>query len=114
MFTILWQVDFKSRIQNTEVRSKKRRKTVKLITVMKAQVILYTRPGCHLCEEAKEEMRAADCADDYTLEEVNIDDDPALKERYGWEIPVIFINGVKAFKYRLTAAEFKRKLKRLA
>ncbi len=80
---------------------------------MKAQVILYTRPGCHLCEEAKEEMRAARCEDDYTLEEVNIDDDPALKERYGWEIPVIYINNVKAFKYRLTAEEFKRKLKRL-
>ncbi|HKC66060.1 MAG TPA: glutaredoxin family protein [Pyrinomonadaceae bacterium] len=81
---------------------------------MKAQIVLYTRPGCHLCEEAKEEMRAANCADDYILEEVNIDDDPTLKEQYGWEIPVIFINNVKAFKYRLTAAEFKRKLKRLA
>ena len=82
--------------------------------LMKAQVILYTRRGCHLCEEAKQEMRAADCADDYILEEVNIDDDPALKERFGWEIPVIFINNVKAFKYRLTAAEFKRRLKRLS
>ena len=59
-------------------------------------------------------MRAADCEDNYTLEEVNIDDDPVLKERYGWEIPVIYINGVKAFKYRLTAEEFKSKLKRLS
>jgi glutaredoxin len=80
----------------------------------KARVILYTRPGCHLCEEAAAEMLAANCADEYTLEEVNIETDPALKERYGLEIPVIFINGVKAFKYRLTAAEFKRKLRRLS
>lgn len=79
---------------------------------MKARVTLYTRPGCHLCEEAKAEMQAAGCADSYTLEEVNIDEDPILKERYGWEIPVIFINGIKAFKYRLTADEFKRKLRR--
>ncbi|HEX8137672.1 MAG TPA: glutaredoxin family protein [Pyrinomonadaceae bacterium] len=79
----------------------------------RAQVTIYTRPGCHLCEEAKREMLAAGCADDYTLEEVNIDDDPALKELYGWEIPVVTINGTKAFKYRLTAADFKSKLKRL-
>jgi glutaredoxin len=81
---------------------------------MKAHVILYTRPGCHLCEEAKAEMLAAGCAGEYTLEEVNIETDAALHERYGWEIPVIVINGVKAFKYRLTADEFKRKLRRLS
>ena len=81
---------------------------------MKAHVILYTRPGCHLCEEARREMLAAGCDDDYTLEEVNIDADPALKERYGWEIPVVLINGVKAFKYHVTAREFKAKLRRHA
>ena len=57
-------------------------------------------------------MAAAGCAELYELEEINIDDDPALKERYGWEIPVVTINGIKAFKYRLTAAEFKRRLQR--
>ena len=81
---------------------------------MIAHVILYTRPGCHLCEEAKAEMLAAGCGDEYVLEEVNIETDPTLEEQYGWEIPVIVINGVKAFKYRLTADEFKRKLRRLA
>jgi glutaredoxin len=80
----------------------------------RAQVILYTRPGCHLCEEAKEEILAADCADRYILEEINIETDPELVKLYGWEIPVITINGIKAFKYRLTAAEFKSKLKRLS
>ena len=80
---------------------------------VKAHVIIYTRPGCHLCEEAKAEMLAADCAASYSLEEINIDADPALKARYGWEIPVIFINGVKAFKYRLTAKEFKKRLGRI-
>ena len=79
----------------------------------KARVRLYTRPGCHLCEEAKREILAASCADEYELEEVNIDDDPQLKQLYGSEIPVITINGHKAFKYRLTADEFKRKLRRL-
>ena len=80
----------------------------------RAQVILYTRAGCHLCEEAKAEILAAGCRDEYLLEEVDIETDPALVERYGWEIPVVVINGIKAFKYRLTAAEFKRKLRRLS
>jgi glutaredoxin len=80
---------------------------------MKANVTLYTRPGCHLCEEAKAQMLAAGCNDDYTLEEVNIETDAELREKYGWEIPVIVINGVKAFKYRLTSDEFKLKLRRL-
>ena len=79
----------------------------------KANVTLYTRPGCHLCEEAKAEMFAAGCEGQYVLQEVNIDTDPALKERYGSEIPVILINGIKAFKYRLTAKEFREKLNRL-
>lgn len=57
-------------------------------------------------------MLAAGCLDEYVLEEINIDEDAALKELYGWEIPVVLINGHKAFKYRLTAEEFKRKLRR--
>ena len=81
---------------------------------MKANVTFYTRPGCHLCEEAKAEILAAGCRHEYVLQEVNIETDPVLEEQYGWEIPVIVINGVKAFKYRLTTDEFRRKLRRLA
>ena len=80
----------------------------------KARIILYTRPGCHLCEEAKQEMLKAQCADLYTLEEVNIDLDRVLKRLYGTEIPVITINGREAFRHRLTAAEFKEKLRERA
>ena len=76
----------------------------------KARVILYTRPGCHLCEEAKEQILAADCSDSYLLEEVNIDSDPALVKRYGMKIPVITINGAGAFMYRVTAKEFREAL----
>jgi glutaredoxin len=80
----------------------------------RAEVVLYTRSGCHLCDEAKAEMAAAGCRDEYELVEINIEADPGLVERYGSEIPVILINGVKAFKYRLTAEEFKGKLRRMA
>ena len=80
----------------------------------KATVIIYTRPGCHLCDEAKTAITSSGCDGEFILEEVNIDKDPALGERYGYDIPVIFINGVKVFKHRVKPAEFKRKLRRMS
>ena len=44
---------------------------------------------------------------------VNIEKDAALEDAYGTEIPVIFINGAKAFKYRVDETELERKIKRL-
>lgn len=73
----------------------------------KAHVIIYTKPGCHLCDEAKQRMQAADCADLFELEEINIETDPELMKRYGTEIPVILINGREAFRHRLSAAAFR-------
>lgn len=76
------------------------------------KVTIYTRPGCHLCEEAKAAIYSSGCEGEFVLEEVNIDEDAALRERYGSDIPVIFINGVKVFKHRVDPREFKRKLRR--
>ncbi len=81
---------------------------------IRARVVIYSRPGCHLCDEAKASMFSAGCDDDFTLEEVNIDEDPELKERYRFDIPVITIDGIKAFKHRVDSKEFKRKLRRIA
>lgn len=78
----------------------------------KVAVALYTRPGCHLCEEAKAEMARADCSAMYVLEEINIDGDPALTRRYGYDIPVVVIGGAYAFKHRLAAADFRREVLR--
>ncbi|MDQ1559704.1 MAG: hypothetical protein QOD32_2764 [Pyrinomonadaceae bacterium] len=78
----------------------------------KAQVTLYTRPGCHLCDEAKQAMLAARCENQYTLLEVNIDLSPELKRRYGWDIPVVHINGVETFRHRLTPSDFAREVRR--
>lgn len=78
----------------------------------KAQVTLYTRPGCHLCDEAKRAMLAAACRDLYALREVNIDSDPELTRRYGWDIPVVLINGIQTFKHRLAPSDFKREILR--
>ncbi|MBA2526484.1 MAG: glutaredoxin family protein [Pyrinomonadaceae bacterium] len=77
---------------------------------MKTKVIIYSRPGCHLCEEAKEAMQVANCPGDFTLDEVNIENDPELLERYEDDIPVITFNGVEAFRHRVTAEQFRRRI----
>ena len=76
----------------------------------KAHVVIYTRPGCHLCDEAKQAIEAAHCVDEYTLEEINIESDPGLLSSYRYDIPVITINGAEAFRHRLTGDEFREKL----
>jgi glutaredoxin len=76
------------------------------------RVVIYTRPGCHLCDEAKEAIHAAQCAVEYTLSEINIESDPDLVRRYRYDIPVITINGVEAFRHRLTSAAFRERLLR--
>ena len=73
----------------------------------RVQAVLYTRPGCELCEEMKEVMSNSGCVGLYTLEEVDIESEPDLFARYQFEIPVLFINGVEAFRHRLRPDEFK-------
>ena len=80
----------------------------------KARVTLYTKPGCHLCEEAKREIGRAGCGGRYTLEEIDVGSDPTLLRRYGWDIPVVVIDGTVAFKHRLAAADFRRALEKYA
>ena len=76
----------------------------------KAQVILYTRPGCHLCEDARRAIEAAGCDDSFTLSEVNIETGPILLKLYKDDIPVITIDGAQAFKHHVTPEEFRAKL----
>jgi len=78
---------------------------------VKTQVIIYSRPGCHLCEEAKQAILKAGVADQYTLSEVNIADDPELLARYKNDIPVITFDGVEAFRHRVSPADFAAALK---
>jgi hypothetical protein len=58
-----------------------------------ARVTLYSRPGCHLCDDAREVV-ARVCADlGETFEELSIDEDEALRRRYADEIPVTLVDG---------------------
>jgi len=74
------------------------------------EVTLYTRPGCHLCEDAKAAIAPILREFEATLREVNIDGDPVLEDRYGWDIPVIFVGARKAAKHRVDIQQFRRQL----
>ena len=77
---------------------------------MKPLVTLYTRAGCCLCDEAKQIIAAARARAEFDYQEIDIDGEPELRRLYNDEVPVIAINGVKAFKYRMTMNDFLKKL----
>ncbi|MCW2796809.1 glutaredoxin family protein [Nocardioides sp.] len=60
---------------------------------MTARITLYSRPGCHLCDEARTVIERV-CADlGVGYDEISIADDPELFARFGEEIPVTFVDG---------------------
>ncbi|NTV02707.1 MAG: glutaredoxin family protein [Chlorobiaceae bacterium] len=65
------------------------------------KLTLYGAPQCCLCGEAKEVLDRVRNSVDFELDLVDISGDPELLERYGTEIPVLCIDGVKAFRYRI-------------
>lgn len=77
-----------------------------------ARVVLYGRPECHLCDEMKAVVEAVRRQTAFDLEIVDVDGDPALVEAYGLEIPVLVIDGRKAFKYRVGEDALRRRLDR--
>ena len=70
---------------------------------MNPRVTLYSRPGCHLCEQARAvvERVCVELGEAYV--EVSIDDDPALQQRFGEEIPVTFVDGRQHDFWRVDA-----------
>ena len=78
------------------------------------RLTIYSKPGCHLCEEMKTVVRRAIPAGaDVAIDEIDISGDPGLLERYGLEIPVLLIDGKKVAKFRVTEAEVRRMLEKL-
>ena len=73
-------------------------------------VIVYSRKGCHLCDIVKETLARVQDDADFRWREIDIDGDPELREKFNDEVPVVFINGHKAFKYRMEPRQFLRAL----
>lgn len=74
------------------------------------EVTFYTRPGCHLCDEAKKKIAPLLREYGAKLREVNIDAEPALNERYTNDVPVIFLGRRKVAKHRVNIEQFRRQL----
>lgn len=75
-------------------------------------VEILSKPDCHLCKEAKALLQELQARHAFSLRELDITMRADLLERYWEEIPVIFINGRRAFKYRVDPEQFVRALSR--
>lgn len=73
-------------------------------------MIVYSRKGCHLCEVVKETLGKLERRGGFTWREVDVDSDEALRRQFTDEVPVVFIDGKKAFKYRMAERDFLRRL----
>ena len=76
------------------------------------EVVVYSKPDCCLCDEVKAQLRKLEKTHSFRWREVNIIEDQETFQKFSEEIPVVFINGKKAFKYRLDEKEFLRRLRR--
>jgi Glutaredoxin-like domain (DUF836) len=75
-------------------------------------VTLYHAPGCGLCQGAREVLLRVQADTPFELEEVDIGGDAALEETYREWLPVVEVEGVRAFVYYVDENAFRRKLLR--
>ncbi len=76
------------------------------------ELVLYTRRECELCHEMEKVIDEIIPRFQTALKRVEIDGDPELEAQFGVEVPVLLVNGRKAFKYRCTARELHKRLER--
>jgi glutaredoxin len=79
---------------------------------MNAKLTLYTRKDCCLCDEMKDVVRRVSRKIPIDLDEIDVDGLPELRDEFGNEVPLLFIDGRKAFKYRVTEKALANRLKK--
>lgn len=77
------------------------------------EVVVYSKPGCCLCDEVKAQLARLRETTRFDWREVNILEDSQAFEQFKKEIPVVFINGRKAFKFHLDEKEFLKRVEKL-
>ena len=77
---------------------------------MTARITLYSRPGCHLCDEARTVIEAVCAETGESYAEVSIDEDPELARRFTDEVPVTFVDGKQHDFWRVSAERLRRAL----
>jgi glutaredoxin len=75
------------------------------ITPVERTVLMYSRPGCGLCDEARRVILGVREGTPFRYEEVDISGDDALELEYGIRIPVVLVDGEERFEVRVDAAE---------
>jgi glutaredoxin len=75
-------------------------------------VVMYTRQGCHLCEQAWEVLQRAARRHRLSLRQVDVDSDPALVEQHGEHVPVVAIDGRVRFRGIVNAVLLERILRK--
>ncbi|HEY7693801.1 MAG TPA: glutaredoxin family protein [Gaiellaceae bacterium] len=76
----------------------------------KPQVVVYHAEGCHLCERARSTLAELRREHEFELREVDIGGDAGLEARYREWLPVVEIDGERAFVYYVDTAAFLRRL----
>lgn len=82
----------------------------------RGEIRLYTRPGCHLCEDAHAILKETLGRFPLPLRILNVEEDAALESRYGQDIPVVEVStprGHHTFRHRIDAGELESELGRL-
>jgi glutaredoxin len=74
---------------------------------------LYSRPGCHLCDEARAALERVRARATFALHEVNIETDEELHRRYLERIPVVALGDEELFEFFVDEAALEAKLYRL-
>jgi hypothetical protein len=76
-------------------------------------VTLYGKPGCHLCEDAREAVRRVRAERRFYLREVDVTLDPVLHREYGERIPVLTLDGEELFEFVVEEAVLIKRLDRV-
>ena len=74
---------------------------------------LFTKPDCHLCDDARNVIEQARSHYPFEFRIINIENNPKLEAAYGTDIPVVRINGNKAFKFKVSLQQLEGKLQKL-
>jgi glutaredoxin len=74
---------------------------------------LYSRPGCHLCDDARAVLERVRARAPFSLHEVDITSDDGLHRRYLERIPVVTLDGEELFEYFVDEAALEDRLYRL-
>lgn len=69
------------------------------------RVVLYARPGCHLCDEAREVILSELERSEFEFEEIDVEGDDGLELEYGIRVPVVAVDGRERFEISVDPSE---------